>query len=457
MTTTTTKNISEHKQEIKFECLSKVFQDAVIATRKLGFRYIWIDALCIIQDSKYDWEKEAALMTEVYSNAAITISAAVSKSGDEGLFTPRQPLNAVSLPFKGMNDTSNGFCFLTAVSARSFGDDVLKGPLSKRAWTLQERLLSRRILHFGRDQLHWECQKTIRSEDFDTTSNRFFGNRIYHCLTEKLHQENPHSGGATPYFFWYYIIVAEYTKRRLTYQKDILIAILGIANIFRARLHDRYVWGLWEKDLPRGLLWNTDRNCSGHPSELNAPSWSWLSITNCPMGYILPCMIKKIVLEDWSISGEPDEFGVTRPGTLSLVGPVQLLEKLQPVEPNHRLIDYEFQSLECVIDYRDLDMGDRSTFFCWYLSENDVKLGRKRSVDIYCLLVALMSCEKDEEDNCSHSYCNRTREWHCYCCGLRARIPMRGLVLFRFDRRISKAWRKEGSRLFKSMNVKSFL
>lgn len=348
-------------------------------------------------------------MTEVYSNAAITLSAAVSVSGCEGLFSPRRPLNSARLMFKGTNGAPDGFCSFTAVSAKTFGDDVLKGALSVRGWTLQERLLSRRIIHFGRDQLHWECQKTIRSENFDATSSRFFGNRIYHGLTELLHQKNPHSGGTTPYFLWYYIIVPEYTKRCLTYQKDILVAIIGIAKFFGARLQDKYIWGLWEKDLPRGLLWNTAREYGGRAAEINAPSWSWLSISNCSMGYILPCMIEKIMVEDWSISGEPDVFGVTRPGTLSLTGHIQLLEKLEPVEPNHRLIDYEGQSLECIIDPRDIDMGDRFTFFSWYLSENDVKLGRKRSVDIYCLLVALMSCENDEEDNCPHSYCHQTR------------------------------------------------
>ncbi|KAH8645875.1 heterokaryon incompatibility protein-domain-containing protein, partial [Tricladium varicosporioides] len=281
ITKTTTRNISEYKQEIKFGSLSKVFQDAIIVTRKLGFRYIWIDALCIIQDSKDDWEKEAALMTEVYSNAAITLSAAVSVSGCEGLFSPRRPLNSARLMFKGTNGAPDGFCSFTAVSAKTFGDDVLKGALSVRGWTLQERLLSRRIIHFGRDQLHWECQKTIRSENFDATSSRFFGNRIYHGLTELLHQKNPHSGGTTPYFLWYYIIVPEYTKRCLTYQKDILVAIIGIAKFFGARLQDKYIWGLWEKDLPRGLLWNTAREYGGRAAEINAPSWSWLSISNC--------------------------------------------------------------------------------------------------------------------------------------------------------------------------------
>jgi hypothetical protein len=66
---TTTSSLLKHQQGIQFNALPKTYQDAILITRKLGHQYIWIDSLCILQDSKFDWENEGAKMAEVYQNA----------------------------------------------------------------------------------------------------------------------------------------------------------------------------------------------------------------------------------------------------------------------------------------------------------------------------------------------------------------------------------------------------
>jgi len=183
ITKTTINNLTSHKDAIMFDSLSRVFQDAIKATRTLGYRYIWIDALCIIQDSTEDWDREAACMAEIYANASITLSAAVSKSADENLFLPRQSVKAVRLTDQRYS--------VTATILSDFKEDVLSGALSRRGWTLQERLLSRRIIHFGQDQLHWECQTALRSENFDGSTREYFGNRIFWVLDKLLYEKNP--------------------------------------------------------------------------------------------------------------------------------------------------------------------------------------------------------------------------------------------------------------------------
>jgi hypothetical protein len=87
--TTTTETKQERMKEISWSSLSKTFRDAVIVSRHLGFRYLWIDSLCIIQDDKQDWEREAARMALIYKGSQLTIAVTSSKDGSEGCFGKR--------------------------------------------------------------------------------------------------------------------------------------------------------------------------------------------------------------------------------------------------------------------------------------------------------------------------------------------------------------------------------
>ncbi|XPS69738.1 hypothetical protein M3J09_001997 [Ascochyta lentis] len=74
------------------QSLPQTFQDAVFLCRKLGFRYVWIDSLCIFQDNLNDWAIEARHMKEIYSNAIFAIAATAAKDSDAGLFYHRNPV-----------------------------------------------------------------------------------------------------------------------------------------------------------------------------------------------------------------------------------------------------------------------------------------------------------------------------------------------------------------------------
>jgi Heterokaryon incompatibility protein (HET) len=151
---TTRENIESHKKRIPWAMMPRTFQDAVEIARELEINYIWIDALCIVQDDRQDWEREAAKMAAIYHNSFLTIAATAAASPMAGLFCTHAQINISSVsvqlvhhfPNSPTDDTSNRF------------------PLLGRAWTYQERMLAPRVLHFGQKEIVWECFNTRRCE-----------------------------------------------------------------------------------------------------------------------------------------------------------------------------------------------------------------------------------------------------------------------------------------------------
>lgn len=143
---TTSDNLDDRmKKGFSVVDLPDTFRDAIIVTRKLGKRYLWIDSLCIKQGDIKDWEAEAGKMQNVFRGAYCTIAATSATHSGEG-FLNRQ-------------------CFEYAHSdPENFKVDVLEGTLNQRAWVFQERALSRRIIHFTNRQTYWECGGGVRCE-----------------------------------------------------------------------------------------------------------------------------------------------------------------------------------------------------------------------------------------------------------------------------------------------------
>lgn len=175
------KTIESHKKGIPLQKLPKTFQDAVILTKNIGLRYLWIDSLCIIQDDIKDWKNEAAKMADVYQNAYCTIAATGSKSDQQGIFIQRSKQDIHSLWY----DAANIHIAVTYIE-----DDVAAmkeihtSPLSTRAWTLQERLLSRRTIHFTESRVIWECSSRFETEDLLVLGPGDFGSILTQSLFE---------------------------------------------------------------------------------------------------------------------------------------------------------------------------------------------------------------------------------------------------------------------------------
>jgi hypothetical protein len=151
-------NIQGLKTSIEFERLPRTFRDAVVVAKNLGMRYIWIDSLCIIQDDKKDWEYEAARMEQVFRGAYFTVAATSAKTSKDGFLTPRQPRSFVEL------SKLSGKKLYVCRAIDNFYKDVELGDLNQRGWVLQERVLSRRSIHFSSTQIYWECGVGVHCE-----------------------------------------------------------------------------------------------------------------------------------------------------------------------------------------------------------------------------------------------------------------------------------------------------
>lgn len=285
---TESRSIADRKQAMALEDIPATFRDAIVTTRKLGYQYLWIDSLCIVQDSLEDWVQESRQMQHYYKKAILTI-ATDHLTGDHESFletTRPQDSTLVKVPFHtSLTPTPSYIYIRDRVDLPGYEND--SAPLNTRAWTLQENLLSPRTLHYADQQVVFECQKYSFTEsdlsprgtsdaDVFTTIKRFF-------LMPECSREDPsvikYPTMATyydPLFRWYQIF-REYYKRRLTFEDDRFAAISGLAREISQQSKMTYKAGIWVEDFHVGLLWNA--GCRGSLSKrYRAPSWSWASL-----------------------------------------------------------------------------------------------------------------------------------------------------------------------------------
>ncbi|KAH8890010.1 HET-domain-containing protein [Thozetella sp. PMI_491] len=273
--------------------LPQNFLDAIRLTRELGFRFVWIDALCIIQDSVADWQREASRMTAAYSSAALTISILDAKASTEGFLGPRGTGQAIISSELAISK-----------ELRTPAEALVVCPLSHRGWCMQERLLSPALLHIGYDQMYWECWTGVCSETGGPAS---FTAAVGHCparrgqsvaLFNKLRPRVFGGIGQSSSEDWYHL-VEEFTSRKLTMVTDKLPAVAGAARYLRnmGLGRGKYLAGLWEDDLMRACFWSArvvypfssrqpgydECESLSRPADTNTlmsriPTWSWASV-----------------------------------------------------------------------------------------------------------------------------------------------------------------------------------
>ncbi|KAF2964342.1 hypothetical protein GQX73_g9223 [Xylaria multiplex] len=346
----TTTTIDDWKEEIPFKFLSKTFQDFIQLARQLKVRYVWIDSLCIIQDGDggADWLREAPTMADVYTNAFCNISADWG-SEKTGLFFDRDPRD-FELPSLDLTVDVDGqkciepMVIIDGPAAGFWNQQVTHSPLNKRAWVLQERLLSCRNLHFCSQEVFFECCKTAASEGYpdglplpefcgDAPLPKIFepgDNSYVKSLSERWKYLGSRS--ETTFSIWS-DIVTQYSSCQLTFASDKLVAISGIARYLEVARDDIYVAGLWAKTIAAEMAWHRSwvnprvpdfqRNVlvsyQGYVED-RAPSFSWAA-TDFPVTAadslargILPVVR---CFEYRSALGEP-----LRPITRSIFGPL---------------------------------------------------------------------------------------------------------------------------------------
>lgn len=341
VTTTTCLTIDLFKERISTHALCQNFRDAILVTQRLGFQYIWIDSLCIIQDRYEDWDIESSQMARIYNLSTLTISAASASSAEEGFLWPRISYEEISakIPHRDRSGKLNSYYYL-AEPVKDFGKEVEDGPLNTRGWTLQERILSRRNVFFGKDQFHWECQEAqwsestdlIKQEFIDTSSGISALRHIVHLAPDASH---------SVYTLWYSLVQA-YTKRALTNDADILPALSGIVSVFYKRLQvqhsNRYVAGLWTGDLARGLLWKSFGRLPEHQQKVRQPSWSWVShYGRIEFGREVNSVLAVVDIQDVDVdvklSGK-DQFGRVESAKLTFTGYIKAVPTVTRTGPN---------------------------------------------------------------------------------------------------------------------------
>ncbi|RYP60488.1 hypothetical protein DL769_008093 [Monosporascus sp. CRB-8-3] len=287
----TTQTLGTFLASLPYAELPANFRDAITITKRLGLRYVWIDALCILQDSKWDWEIESKRMGPVYRDAAVTISASASTGSTEGILkraedTPSpEPVSLrvwadegaqqeVLVAMKDPNEED-----LAAIDTHS--------PLASRGWTFQESVLSLRLLHYGKRQIYWQCRQGYQAADGVPPGIRYPESSHYPVFSTLLSSDRgalPGPFDVTHLLMDYYDMVVSFSHREFTYDSDKLPALSGLAQRIHKVLGGEYLAGLWSADFNRGLLWFAELVTCDHISEFLAPSWSW-AVTNARICY----------------------------------------------------------------------------------------------------------------------------------------------------------------------------
>ncbi|KAI0153175.1 HET-domain-containing protein [Xylariaceae sp. FL1272] len=267
--------------EIHESTLPKSFLDACKVCSRLGIQYLWIDSLCIIQDSPEDWNEQAVLMHLIYRHALVTIVATSATSCHDGfLDRDTDHISAMKVSYAASSMAKNGtdenetymiICDYPK-SSESYRTYAINGSRwNTRAWTMQERSLSTRMIHFCRNKLFFECRECLGSEENEPVQE-------FEKMNSVLWPRDSNSFAELRQHWQ--LLLGEYTGRALTVQSDKLIAIQSVAEDMAATTGREYIRyaGMWRDNLRNELLWYAPSGDTQRPAEWRAPSWSWASV-----------------------------------------------------------------------------------------------------------------------------------------------------------------------------------
>lgn len=316
--TTTKSNLKAHHRGIVVGTLPQTIQDAVLVCRGLKIQFLWVDSLCIVQDDSDDWQVESSNMQYVYTNSLLTLAIHSASSCKKGFLSGQEygklswqssfsaqyspSLLTSEIQSRPAAQPSSLIAKFHIRQARVGDEATSASPLMQRAWTLQEGIFPRRILHFRGTELVWECGEHHFCEcghiDSDGKPSDFS------TMTKSKLAANIFTSGLK-YDGWTKLI-SEYSDRAITHGSDKLVAISGLAQsldfVFPnsanshpldiesapnspSHLGSVYLAGLFRPRLLHHLLWfGTDDICyevngkwkwRSRSQPYRAPTWSW--------------------------------------------------------------------------------------------------------------------------------------------------------------------------------------
>ncbi|TQW00068.1 Heterokaryon incompatibility [Cordyceps javanica] len=319
-------NADAEEKTILTTDLPKIFRDAILVTRTLGVQYIWIDSLCIPGNAP-EWERDSEEIGSVYENAYLTVSATGAEKVADGLLFSRPSRTSVQILYRSSDGSVNG---IVSVSTLPLSKEVLrnyiemqKEPISKDIWAFQERVLSRRIVHFASDQMYFECLGHFRSEDGLLEGARF------HSTVEKLHSGPDYYREQTALDRWHSLLRA-YGKLDPTTPSEKLRALSNIARAFQRLLGDEYVAGLWKNSLIESLCWRSMK-CKPLCGS-TAPSWSWAGVNGIAFagfGFRSVCPEATISSTQVTLENDAKPFGNVASASIVIAAPVVPLKLVE--------------------------------------------------------------------------------------------------------------------------------
>ena len=268
--------------------LTRTFQEAINTTASLGYSFIWIDSLCIIQDSPEDWKRESVTMRDIYGNSSLTIVASAAWNGKEGLFRSQDPLSNHPCVLGVRNNYFKDVTVTYAIPSQMDVEKTRRIELelckwNTRGWCLQERILSHRIVFFSESQLHFE----LKNDMGELIHLKSQANERDFFEPNRYRPDSSAAKAYSAYTWWDY--VNSYTQRQLTYRSDRAPAIRGLASFIEeagssmslsALNLEMSSVGRSSNDFIASLLWFVDKNITSRPSSDTDtyPTWSWLSV-----------------------------------------------------------------------------------------------------------------------------------------------------------------------------------
>ena len=333
-------NTHLYEREIPLQDLTKTFMEAIQLTQNLGFSYLWIDALCIVQDSEQDWKAECKKMGDIYTGGLLNIAATSSSNGDQGLFSNSYPKELPTFLLRFRDEgTPKEVIFSPYEKDRCYRVRVEVSPLGSRGWVLQERLLSPRTIHFITDQVLWECHVCSESEILPVDLSRdlqepevqshledFAKSPFNKYSTQHAHDEEVAIG--TMYKTWKNV-VRTYSVCKLSFPSDKLPALSRLASRMAKQwgIDERgnYLAGLWRGALHLGLVWYALLGADDYyPSR--APSWSWAYI-DAAVTHTKPCDPEFLAIVSASTQTDSDDpYGAAPSGSLVILAPLCIIK-----------------------------------------------------------------------------------------------------------------------------------
>ena len=266
--------------EVEFKNrIPQTIKDAMVLVGRLAYQYLWVDALCIIQDDKADKDLQINAMDRIYGLAMLTIAATAGKDATAGLpgvtpKTERQPNKSVA-NIQGLRLTN---------PPRSWDQSVQHSNWNRRAWTCQERLLSKRTLFVADQQMFYKCNHSPVHHSEDTDDSLVCRSKVTHPMDDTGIDTIPETGSIN--ILTYMKVVENFTKREITFEDDFLNAFDGIAQRMRSLFRSDFLSGLPQAELDYCLLWQpcgsglTRRKMKKKSGEKEEdveifPSWTW--------------------------------------------------------------------------------------------------------------------------------------------------------------------------------------